>query len=91
MNPELGEPLSAPFHDFYASDKLLAVVSDIPQVPKEDLAMELLNMLINPLTDFDLEWHRDTIPPESTPASFTSFTPLAVFVRGTALHMKIDN
>jgi hypothetical protein len=67
LNPELGEQLSVPFHDFYASDKLLAVVSDILQVPKEELSMELLNMLINPLTDFDLEWHRDTIPPESTP------------------------
>jgi hypothetical protein len=67
LNPDLGEQLSMPFHDFYASDKLLAVVSDILQIPKEDLTMELLNMLINPLTDFDLEWHRDTIPPESTP------------------------
>jgi hypothetical protein len=67
LNPDLGEQLSTPFHDFYASDKLLAVALDILQARKEDLSMELLNMLINPLTDFDLEWHRDTIPAESTP------------------------
>lgn len=29
--------------------------------------MELFNMLINPLTDFDLDWHRDYIKPEVTP------------------------
>jgi hypothetical protein len=67
LNPDLGKQLSTPFHDFYASGKLLAVVSDILQVPKDELSMELLNMLINPLTDFDLEWHRDTIPAESDP------------------------
>jgi hypothetical protein len=65
LNPKLGD-LSTPFHDFYASDKIIAVVEDILQVPKQELSMELMNMLINPLTDFDLEWHRDTIRPEST-------------------------
>lgn len=67
LNPDLGEQLSMPFHDFYASDKILAIVSDILQVPKGGLSMELLNMLINPLVDFDLDWHRDTITSESTP------------------------
>ncbi|ODV95715.1 hypothetical protein PACTADRAFT_50397 [Pachysolen tannophilus NRRL Y-2460] len=63
LHPELGE-LSKPFHDFYASDKILAVAGDILKTDKYGLSMELLNMLINPLTDFELDWHRDTIKPE---------------------------
>lgn len=66
MNPELGE-LSLPFQEFYSLEKMLAIPSDILQAQPEKLSMELLNMLINPLTDFDLEWHRDTIKPEVTP------------------------
>ncbi|CDK25398.1 unnamed protein product [Kuraishia capsulata CBS 1993] len=66
LHPDLKE-LSYPFHEAYASDKMLAVVSDILQVPQEKISMELFNMLINPLTDFDLEWHRDDIRPDVTP------------------------
>lgn len=66
LHPDLGE-LSTPFHDFYGNEKLLAIVCDILQVDKSQLSMELLNMLINPLTDFELDWHRDTIKPEATP------------------------
>ncbi|KAG5418523.1 hypothetical protein I9W82_004051 [Candida metapsilosis] len=66
LHPDLGE-LSYPFHDAYANDKILAVVSDILQIEKSEISMELMNMLINPLTDFELDWHRDTIKPEVTP------------------------
>lgn len=66
MNPGLGE-LSVPFQEFYSLEKMLAVPSDILQTQPDKLSMELLNMLINPLTDFDLEWHRDTIKPDVTP------------------------
>lgn len=66
LHPDLGE-LSYPFHDLYANEKILALVSDILQIDKLEISMELLNMLINPLTDFDLDWHRDTIKPEVTP------------------------
>ncbi|CCG24089.1 hypothetical protein CORT_0E05050 [Candida orthopsilosis Co 90-125] len=66
LHPDLGE-LSYPFHDLYANEKILALVSDILQIDKSEISMELLNMLINPLTDFDLDWHRDTIKPEVTP------------------------
>lgn len=66
LHPDLGE-LSYPFHDLYANEKILALVSDILQIDKLEISMELLNMLVNPLTDFDLDWHRDTIKPEVTP------------------------
>ncbi|KAG2734741.1 hypothetical protein G9P44_002747 [Scheffersomyces stipitis] len=65
LHPDLGEK-STPFHECYASEKMLAVVGDILQVGKEGLSMELFNMLINPLTDFGLDWHRDTIKPEAS-------------------------
>ena len=63
LNPDLGE-LSTPFHQCYSSNKILAIAGDILQTSKEGLSMELFNMLINPLTDFDLDWHRDYIRPE---------------------------
>lgn len=63
LNPDLGE-LSVPFHECYSSDKLLDIAGDILQTDKNGLSMELFNMLINPLTDFDLDWHRDHIKPE---------------------------
>ncbi len=66
LDPGLGE-LSYPFHEFYSSDRILSVAADILQTPKESLTMELLNMLINPLTDFELDWHRDDIKPDATP------------------------
>ncbi|CAH2350576.1 hypothetical protein CLIB1423_02S00254 [[Candida] railenensis] len=66
LNPDLGE-LSLPFHECYSSEKILAIASDILQTDKNGLTMELLNMLINPLTNFGLDWHRDYIKPEVTP------------------------
>lgn len=45
----------------------MAIVIDILQTNPDNVSMELLNMLINPLTDFDLEWHRDDIKPEVSP------------------------
>jgi hypothetical protein len=62
----LDPTLPTSFQKFYASDKLLDAASDILQTPRENLVMELLNMLINPLTDFSLDWHRDDIRPEAT-------------------------
>lgn len=63
LHPDLGD-LSKPFHDLYSDDKMLDIVGDILQIGRGDISMELLNMLINPLSDFELDWHRDTIKPE---------------------------
>ncbi|KAI5964255.1 uncharacterized protein KGF55_002197 [Candida pseudojiufengensis] len=66
LHPNLGEK-SYEFHNLYGDEKMLNIVSDILQISKDEISMELLNMLINPLTDFELDWHRDTIKPEVTP------------------------
>ncbi|CAI5758230.1 unnamed protein product [Candida verbasci] len=66
LHPDLNEK-SLPFHKLYSDDKMLSIVCDILQIEKDQVSMELLNMLINPLTDFELDWHRDTIKPEATP------------------------
>ncbi|KAK6197353.1 uncharacterized protein RJT21DRAFT_123155 [Scheffersomyces amazonensis] len=66
LHPDLKE-MAQPFHECYSSEKMLNVVGDILQADKSELSMELFNMLINPLTDFGLDWHRDTIKPEVTP------------------------
>lgn len=65
MHPGLKE-MSLPFQELYSDSRLLDVAGDILQTPREGLSMELFNMLINPLTDFDLAWHRDLIRPEAT-------------------------
>lgn len=67
LHPGLGE-LSIPFQHCYSSDKMLDIVQDILQTDKTNLSMELFNMLINPLTDFGLDWHRDHIRPEVSEA-----------------------
>ncbi|GEQ71339.1 hypothetical protein JCM33374_g5022 [Metschnikowia sp. JCM 33374] len=66
MHPALAE-MATPFQQLYSEDKLLDVVGDILQTTKNGLVLELFNMLINPLTDFELDWHRDLIRPEVTP------------------------
>lgn len=65
LHPELGQ-MSLPFQELYSEDKLLDIAGDILQTSHDGLSMELFNMLINPLTDFDLDWHRDYIRPEAT-------------------------
>ncbi|CUM68221.1 uncharacterized protein PRCAT00005942001 [Priceomyces carsonii] len=63
LHPDLKE-MSLPFQECYSSDKILDIACDILQTDKNGLCMELFNMLINPLTDFELDWHRDYIKPE---------------------------
>lgn len=65
LHPDLEEK-SVPFQECYALETLLNVAADILQTTPDNLSMELFNMLINPLTDFDLDWHRDHIKPEAT-------------------------
>lgn len=70
LHPDLKDEkgaISPQFQHLYSDDNLLSVASDILQTPVENLSMELFNMLINPLTDFELDWHRDYIPAEASP------------------------
>jgi alpha-ketoglutarate-dependent taurine dioxygenase len=89
LHPDLGD-LSLPFHDCYASDKILDVASDILQVDHSKLSMELFNMLINPLTDFELDWHRDTIKPEVTPEEEADQLLLDPYA-GTQFNLALTN
>lgn len=66
LHPELKE-MSLPFQELYSDPRLLDIAGDILQTSKDGLSMELFNMLINPLTDFGLDWHRDCIRPDVTP------------------------
>ncbi|KAM9904015.1 hypothetical protein OXX80_001646 [Metschnikowia pulcherrima] len=66
MHPALKD-MSIPFQELYSDDKILEIAGDILQVEKEGLSLGLFNMLINPLTDFELDWHRDLIKPEVSP------------------------
>lgn len=59
MNPALGEPA---FTEWYGSEKLIATICEILEVKKEELQLELFNLLINPVEKvYGLEWHRDCI------------------------------
>lgn len=66
MHPDLGD-MATPFQELYSEPKFLDLAGDILQTPADGLSLELFNMLINPLTDFELDWHRDLIRPEATP------------------------
>lgn len=69
LNPgwaELDPELPKVFQKVYANPKLVDAACDILQISKDEVVMELLNMLINPMTDFSLDWHRDDIKPEAT-------------------------
>lgn len=66
MHPDLGD-MATPFQELYSEEKFLEITGDILQTTPNNLTLELFNMLINPLTDFELDWHRDLIRPEATP------------------------
>ncbi|KAI8365382.1 uncharacterized protein BYT42DRAFT_589710 [Radiomyces spectabilis] len=64
IHPDLQEPI---FLQWYGSEKLMAAVCQLLHTKPEDLQMELFNLLINPQdSDFDLTWHRDAIPAETS-------------------------
>ncbi|KAL0090030.1 hypothetical protein J3Q64DRAFT_1727998 [Phycomyces blakesleeanus] len=64
IHPELNEPV---FLEWYGSTKLLQSVCELLGAKKEDLQLELFNLLINPQdSDFDLTWHRDAVPAETS-------------------------
>ncbi|KAI5365067.1 Putative phytanoyl-CoA dioxygenase [Septoria linicola] len=50
------------FAESYFNDKLIDVVLKLLGCSKDDLVLELYNMLCRPTTDFALRWHRDNVP-----------------------------
>ncbi len=65
MHPDL------PRHDLFAqsyfSNTIIKSVQDLLSCSVEELVMELYNLLVTPIHDFSLRWHRDDIPPSATP------------------------
>ena len=47
----------------YFNDTMLEAITGLLQCKRDDLVMELYNMLVKPDRDFALRWHRDDIPP----------------------------
>jgi hypothetical protein len=54
------------FAESYFNDKMLETITGLLQCKRDDLVLELYNMLVRPDRDFALRWHRDDIPPEVT-------------------------
>lgn len=76
LHPDM--PGRADFARLYFSDKVLSVVEELvgredpthqgAKDGKEQLVMELFNLLVAPETrDFELRWHRDDVPETATP------------------------
>ncbi|KAI9277586.1 hypothetical protein BY458DRAFT_504512 [Sporodiniella umbellata] len=65
LHPKLNERA---FAEWYGSPKLLESVQQLLGVKHDELQFELFNLLINPQeSDFDLTWHRDSVPAETLP------------------------
>ncbi|KAF9476138.1 hypothetical protein BDN70DRAFT_995886 [Pholiota conissans] len=65
MHPDLKEPT---FVKWYTSSAFLQAVMELLECKESDLQMELLNLLINPVShDFALRWHRDDISEDVSP------------------------
>ena len=61
------QPNRKAFAESYFHPTMISVITGILQCPKEDLVLELYNMLVRPDSAFSLRWHRDDIPPSVSP------------------------
>lgn len=64
LHPDMPERKT--FAESYFNDKMLETITGLLQCKRDDLVLELYNMLVRPDRDFALRWHRDDIPPEVT-------------------------
>lgn len=62
LHPEM--PERKLFAESYFNPKMLEAITGLLQCNKDDLVLELYNMLVRPDRDFALRWHRDDIGPE---------------------------
>lgn len=65
LHPDM--PEREVFANSYFQNTMLEAVTNLLQCKKDDLVLELYNMLIKPDRDFALRWHRDDIPPDVSP------------------------
>ncbi|EFY90799.1 hypothetical protein J3458_004823 [Metarhizium acridum] len=64
MHPDM--PFQEEFIKVYFSDAIINPTLQLLQCSRDDLVMELFNLLVRPDYDFELRWHRDDIPPTAT-------------------------
>ncbi len=64
MHPNL--PYHSLFTASYFHPRTLEIVKELLQCRDEDLVMELYNLLVRPDSDFELRWHRYSIPADAT-------------------------
>lgn len=62
LHPDL--PDSKIFAESYFNHAILESITQLLQCRRDELVLELYNMLIRPDKDFTLRWHRDDIPPD---------------------------
>lgn len=55
------------FAESYFNETVIEAINRLLNCSRDDLVLELYNMLIRPDQDFALRWHRDDIPPDVTP------------------------
>ncbi|KAF7189979.1 hypothetical protein HII31_08801 [Pseudocercospora fuligena] len=55
------------FAESYFGDKMVNAVTALLDCSRDDLVMELYNMLVTPHYDWSLRWHRDDIGPDVSP------------------------
>ena len=60
IHPNMGEPV---FLEWYGSDIMVGACSELLHVSPDNLQLELVNMLVNPIVtkSFSLPWHRDLV------------------------------
>lgn len=58
------QPEHKAFAESYFHPTMIEVITGLLQCSRDDLVLELYNMLVRPDHDFALRWHRDDIPPE---------------------------
>lgn len=87
LHPDMPENIDKVFQKFYSDPKLLDAAKSVLDTTEDNLVMELMNMLINPLSDFELEWHRDDIPYSAT--SEEEMTKLKLKDTGTQFNLAL--
>ena len=65
LHPEM--PDRDVFAESYFHPTMIEAVAGLLQCSKDDLVLELYNMLVRPDREFSLRWHRDDVPPDVSP------------------------
>ena len=65
LHPDM--PEQKVFAESYFNETMLEAITRLLQCSRDNLVMELYNMLVRPDRDFALRWHRDDIAPDVSP------------------------